>query len=345
MKKKFSDILTIINGRNQKDVEDENGEFPIYGSGGIIGYSKEALCPGDTCIIGRKGSINNPMYSKIPFWNVDTAFGLVANKEALKPEYLLYFCKNFDFSRLNTTVTIPSLTKANLLKIEIDLPDLETQQKRVNRLLLIDSLISDSRQIAEELDQMVKSRFIEMFGDPADNSKKWKTVKLKEIGNCKNGLNFNNSDHGFNTHCLGVGDFKDYTFFRNANLLPKVTTSKPIPPEYLLQNGDIVFVRSNGNKSLVGRSICVYPNDIPTSFSGFCIRLRITDDRILPEFLIHVLKTQSIRASIVGRGANIQNLNQTMINDIQIFLPSLSDQIIFIEFVSHIDKSKYCYLE
>lgn len=113
----FDDVLEIKNGRNQKNVENPNGKYPIYGSGGIMGYADDYICEADTVIIGRKGSINNPIYVEEPFWNVDTAFGLSAKREILMPRYLYYFCQYFDFERLNKAVTIPSLTKSDLLKI------------------------------------------------------------------------------------------------------------------------------------------------------------------------------------------------------------------------------------
>ncbi len=118
----FDDVLTIVNGKNQRTVEDKNGAYPIYGSGGIMGYANEFLCPENTVIIGRKGSINKPIFMQQKFWNVDTAFGLVAKNDLLESKYLYYFCEHFDFERLNKAVTIPSLTKSNLLKIQIPLP-------------------------------------------------------------------------------------------------------------------------------------------------------------------------------------------------------------------------------
>ena len=116
---KWSDVLTIINGRNQNAVECEDGEYPIYGSGGVMGKANDYLCPPNCTIIGRKGNINKPIYVETKFWNVDTAFGLSANEEILNPRYLYYFCVDYNFERHNKAVTIPSLTKADLLKIEM----------------------------------------------------------------------------------------------------------------------------------------------------------------------------------------------------------------------------------
>lgn len=181
---RFSDVLDIRNGRNQRQVENKNGKYPIYGSGGIMGRADDFICEAETVVIGRKGSINNPIFVDEPFWNVDTAFGLVANKDVLLPKYLYYFCVNFDFERLNTTVTIPSLTKANLLQIEISIPDMGTQMHIVGVMDKICHLIELRQQELHELDQLVKSRFIELFGDPETNPKGWIRQRLDQI--CEN---------------------------------------------------------------------------------------------------------------------------------------------------------------
>lgn len=160
---KFSDVLTIVNGKNQSKVENPNGKYPIYGSGGVMGYADDYICEANTVIIGRKGSINNPIFVETPFWNVDTAFGLVADTEKLLPKYLFYFCDYYNFEQLNTTVTIPSLTKANLLNVEIPLPVLSEQQKILNELSKIDTLISLREQQLAKLNELVKARFVELF--------------------------------------------------------------------------------------------------------------------------------------------------------------------------------------
>lgn len=152
----FDDVLVIINGRNQRAVENPNGKYPIYGSGGIMGYADSYICEADTVVIGRKGSINNPIFVEEPFWNVDTAFGLAAKREILLPRYLYYFCRNFDFERLNKAVTIPSLTKSDLLKIEITLPMLETQEDVVNKLRKVEQIIQARKQQLQKLDELVK---------------------------------------------------------------------------------------------------------------------------------------------------------------------------------------------
>lgn len=130
---KWKEVLEIKSGKNQKDVADINGSYPIYGSGGIIGYSKEYLCPAGTTIIGRKGTINSPLYVNEPFWNVDTAFGLIPSQQ-LVSKYLYYFCCFFNFKALDKSTTIPSLAKRDLENVEMPVPPLDEQSSIVARI-------------------------------------------------------------------------------------------------------------------------------------------------------------------------------------------------------------------
>lgn len=163
--KKWNEILTIINGRDYKSVLDLNGAYPICGSGGIMGYANSYLCPANTVIIGRKGNINKPIFMNQKFWNVDTAFGLVANNEILNFKYLYYFCVNYDFERHNKAVTIPSLTKKDLLNIGMALPPLATQQHIVSELDQLSELISLKQQQLKEYDVLAQSLFNEIQKD------------------------------------------------------------------------------------------------------------------------------------------------------------------------------------
>lgn len=336
----FEDVLEIKNGRNQKAVENPEGKYPIYGSGGVMGYADDYICEGQTVVVGRKGSINNPLYVEEPFWNVDTAFGLCANKEVLLPRYLYYFCRKFDFERLNKAVTIPSLTKSDLLKIEIDLPDLVEQQDVIDKLLKVEKIIEIRKQELQKLDELIKVRFVELFGDPVKNPFQWNTKPLLEMGYCKNGMNFHTGDSGIEMHCLGVGDFKDYSVIDDTERLPTISLNETPSEENMLQDGDIVFVRSNGNKALVGRCLVVYPGSVPTTYSGFCIRYRITSSDVDTAYLLRVLKSDSMRKNMMGRGANIQNLNQQILASLDIPIPPMAMQKQFATFVAQIDKSK-----
>ena len=135
---KWNEILTIRNGKNQKQVEDADGKFPIYGSGGIMGYAKDWIVKKNSVIIGRKGNINKPILVRENFWNVDTAFGLEPVLEKINSEYLFYFCQLYNFEKLNKAVTIPSLTKSDLLDISIPLPPLALQNEFADFVAQVD---------------------------------------------------------------------------------------------------------------------------------------------------------------------------------------------------------------
>ena len=159
---KFEDVMEIVSGKNQKQVENPNGKYPIYGSGGIFGKADDYLCDAGTTIIGRKGTIDTPIYVNEKFWNVDTAFGL-SPFEILDKKYLFYFCQGFNFKKLDKSTTIPSLAKRDLLKIDMPLPlTIEEQtaivQEIESRLSVTDNLefvIRNSIEKAEALRQSI----------------------------------------------------------------------------------------------------------------------------------------------------------------------------------------------
>ena len=161
---KWNEILTIRNGKNQKNVEDKNGQFPIYGSGGIIGYAKDWIVKKNSVIIGRKGNINKPILVRENFWNVDTAFGLEPTLDKINSEYLFYFCQLYNFEKLNKAVTIPSLTKSDLLDISIPLPPLSLQNEFADFVAQVDKSQLTIQKSLEELETLKKSLMQEYFG-------------------------------------------------------------------------------------------------------------------------------------------------------------------------------------
>ena len=164
--KKLEEVCEIICGQDYKNVESPDGKYPIYGTGGIMGYANQFRCPAYSIIVGRKGSINNPIYVEENFWNVDTAFGIVPSKESLLSKFFYYFCKKYDFTKHNVAVTIPSLRRIDLLKIPIPVPPLSEQQRIVSELDLLSSIIEKKKAQLKEYDQLAQSIFYDMFGDP-----------------------------------------------------------------------------------------------------------------------------------------------------------------------------------
>jgi len=144
--KTLGEITKITHGKNQKEVLAENGQYPIYGSGGnIMGYANDYLCEANTTILGRKGSINNPQYITERFWNVDTAFGISA-KEGYENKFVYYFIKSVNWSEKNTGTTLPSLTQQVVGSVQLFVPLLSEQQRIVERL---DSLSENVKALEE----------------------------------------------------------------------------------------------------------------------------------------------------------------------------------------------------
>ena len=165
-------------------------------------------------------------------------------------------------------------------------------------------------------------------------------VPLLETGKCKNGMNYSSKDSGIVIRCLGVADFQDNAVIDDMAVIPTISLKDTPGDEYLLRDGDIVFVRSNGNKALVGRCVAVYPGDEAVTYSGFCIRYRKETEELLIDYLLRFFKMDAVRTKMAGRGANIQNLNQQILAALKIPVPPKELQQAFSDFVRQSDKSK-----
>ena len=270
-------------------------------------------------------------------------FKVVFDKVNIDKNYFVYAVryKLDEMGRKTHGATMKHIVKRDFDATEIPYPSKHEQIEIANNLKRIENIIELRSNELQLLDELIKARFVEMFGDPVQNEKGWKTKPLLDMGNCKNGMNFHYDDCGVEINCLGVGDFKDLSVIENTEILPMVSLNEMPSEEYLLKDDDIVFVRSNGNKALVGRSLAVYPGDVPTAFSGFCIRYRKHDDEVTVPYLLRVLKAESIRLKMAGRGANIQNLNQQILETLIIPVPPKELQLEFAAFVHQVDKSKF----
>lgn len=331
----FDDVLVIINGRNQRAVENPNGKYPIYGSGGIMGYADSYICEADTVVIGRKGSINNPIFVEEPFWNVDTAFGLAAKREILLPRYLYYFCRNFDFERLNKAVTIPSLTKSDLLKIEITLPMLETQEDVVNKLRKVEQIIQARKQQLQKLDELVKARFVELFGDPISNSHALPEATLPELGEFGRGVSKHRPRNdpkllGGKYPLIQTGDVA------SANLyITSYTTTYSelgLTQSKMWDKGTLcITIAANIAKT----AILNFDACFPDSIVGFSANGRTNNIFIHYWFSFF----QEILESQAPESAQ-KNINLKILSELKVIVPAKEKQDVFAAFVEQVDKLK-----
>ena len=332
---KFSEVLTIVNGRNQKQVVCDDGKYPIYGSGGIMGYANDYICKAETVVIGRKGSINKPIFVETPFWNVDTAFGLCANSEKLNPKYLYYFCEKFDFEKLNTTVTIPSLTKSNLLNVEIPLPNLEKQKQIVELLDKVTSLIFLRKQQLSKLDELVKARFVEMFGDPVKNTMDWEIKPLSELGELNRGVSKARPRNS--PELLGgpypliqtgeVANAKTYITSFNSTYSEKGLAQSKMWPKGTL----CITIAAN----IAQTSILTFDACFPDSVVGFISR-NMTNELFIHYWFSFFQKILDEQAPQVAQ----KNINLKILSELNVIVPPLSLQNRFAAFVEHVDQQK-----
>ncbi len=332
---RFSDVLTIINGKNQKSVENPYGQYPIYGSGGIIGYANEFICDGETVIIGRKGSINKPIFVDVPFWNVDTAFGLSAKKNMLLPKYLYYFCEQFDFEKLNTTVTIPSLTKANLLNIELPLPSLDRQKKIVSVLDKLTTLISLRKQQLAKLDELVKARFVEMFGDININNKDWPTKKLEDLCDISRGSSPRPIEQflGGTIPWIKIGDAtnKDDIYLTSTK---EAIIEEGVKKSRIVKKNSLIF--ANCGVSLGFARIVTFDGCIHDGWLAF----ENIDEQIDQIFLLKSLNQITQYFRDIAPAGTQPNLNISIMKEHKQVVPSLSLQKHFSNFVKQINLQK-----
>ena len=156
----------------------------------------------------------------------------------------------------------------------------------------------------------------------------WETRPLGTLGVFRNGVNFSRSQEGSGVPILKVKNFGDLVICPLHGLDELNAAAINIPTSQLLRDDDIVIVRSNGNSALVGRSVLVRGITRSTTFTGFCIRFRLTDKSADAQFLAYAIRSPLIRdrLSRFGSGTGIQNLNQTILSELPLDLPRLFEQ-------------------
>ena len=298
--------------------------------------------PANTVIMSFKLSIGKTAITSHDMFSNEAIMAFIDRKVIrINPDYIYYLLHALDWNkRANKAVKGRTVNKKIISQTQVNIPDYQTQLRIVKIMDSTRKRVKIQKDILSKLDTLIKARFVEMFGDPVKNEKKFLTKQLSQIGKCKNGINFHKSEIGNTVNCLTVKDFENNQVINDTTKLAKIKLSNLPSNDYFLNNGDIVFVRSNGNKSLVGRSVLIFPNNNPTLFSGFCIRFRKDSKRLESIYLLWLLKNESIRMKMRGRGVNIQNLNQQIINNLSIPVPPIELQKEFASFVQQVDKSK-----
>ena len=287
---KLGEVCEIINGKNQKEVISPEGQFPILGSGGnVMGYATEYLCPAGTIIIGRKGSINNPLFIDTPFWNVDTAFGFNA-RDNYERKLLYYFCLLFDFEKLNKGTTLPSLVKSDLLQIEIPLPPLEEQHRIVSILDASFEKIDALKKNAEENLKNAKALFQQVLAQELKPKEGWVETKMETICTLCQGLAINAQTKHLiveksNLPLLRIKDLKDGTreIFINEDNCPESCK---------VYSNDIIYTRT-GTLGLIFTGV----NGV---MHNNCFKIILDQKKVEKHYVMYYLHTTSFKERVIA---------------------------------------------
>ncbi len=147
----FGDLIEIGNGKDHIKLDD--GDFPVYGSGGLMRKVNKSLYSGESVLFPRKGTLNNVMYVNETFWTVDTMFYSIPKKQSLAL-YVYYNAKHFDFEKMNTGTGVPSMTSSIIKELPIIIPDTSILDSFDKTIQPIYQQVFSNRKENEELTKL-----------------------------------------------------------------------------------------------------------------------------------------------------------------------------------------------
>lgn len=347
MLKKWCEVLTIVSGKNQKTVVSTDGRFPIYGSGWIIGYASSYLCEAGATIIGRKGTINKPIYVNQKFWNIDTAFGISPGKR-LDSKYLYFFCCSFNFQALDKSTTIPSLSKKDLIQIQMPVPSLEEQKRIVAKIeelfSMLDASVAELQTAKVKLkvyrDSVLKEAFEGKFTkhDRIDIDLKWasqeevmtlpaipnewKYIALSKLGDLGRGK----SKHRPRNDAILFENGK-YPFIQTGDVKAArryITTCSQKYNEIGLEQSKLwpkatlcITIAANiAETAFLGMDAC-----FPDSIVGFT-----PYEHVSPEYIKHFIESQKVRLWAFAPSTAQKNINLQTLEKLVVPYCSLTEQ-------------------
>lgn len=362
MKVKLGDICTVVSDSTPKSECQEywNGDINwvtptemteeldvIYESQrnitkkAVVDSNLKAFPPGTVLLssrapIGKVAIAGKEMYCNQGFKNLICS-------EKIYNRYLFHFLKSKTayLNSLGRGATFKEISKDIVENIEIPLPPRGEQEKIPAVLDKVRNLIGKHRQQLNKLDELVKSRFIEMFGDPETNPQRWQETKLKSLilkGN--NGLSRRGCDSNGDIVLRLVELQKNFIDYSQPN---RITLSPEEKERYALQDHDFLFARVNGNPDNVGRGAEFSALSEPVYFNDHIIRVHFRDDLLDSCFFGYLVNSdygrKKLRAQI-KTSAGQYTISQQGISEFPLYLPPLNLQKSFRHMVERIDKSK-----
>lgn len=342
-KVKLQDVASFSKGQQiNGDELIENGQYE-YLNGGInpSGHWKEFNVNGNTVTISEGGnSCGYINYMKFPFWCGAHCYYLFNLK--IDSKYLYYALKSQQekIMKLRSGACMPNIKKSDLGNFELIIStDVNIQNQTVLILENISELINKRKQQLEKLDELVKARFVELFGDPVLNPYNWDVVTIGDI--------VTNVRYGTSRPAVESGK---YPYLRMNNLtydghldlsdMKYIDIPDNEIEKCIVRKGDVLFNRTNSIE-LVGKT-CVFDLDDEMVIAGYIIRVRL-NKKLLPIVLSSYMNSTVLKEQLrnMAKGAvNQANINAQELQSIKIYLPPIELQNQFAAFVEHTDKSK-----
>jgi len=330
--------VTLSNGMQPRDtlgrsvLSELEGKDNLFAAKGDICYNMMRMWQGASGLVPED-------------CHVSPAYVVCRPKENLDPIYASYMLKSQEaikaFIDRSQGVTSDRwrLYPDEFLKISLFIPPLPEQKKIAEILSGIDAGIYCHKKTAKKCQELISATeeitFDVFREDDLDKQNEAKcqgkeVIALGDIFEFRNGLNYSKANTGRGVKVVGVGDFKNYR-------TPKYELLGELSPEgldfrsSLLEEGDFLFVRSNGNRLLIGRCLSIerIPTDTPVVHSGFTIRARLkSKHNYSNDYIKQLLQSRAFRRSVseLGGGTNISNLSQDILSETMIALPSIQRQ-------------------
>ena len=250
--RKIGDALSINSGRDYKHLEE--GDIPVYGTGGYMLSVNERISDCDAIGIGRKGTIDKPQYLRAPFWTVDTLFFLIA-KVGIDLDFAYNLSQVIGWRKYDESTGVPSLSKNNIEKIPISLPSLPEQRALASYFTALDAHIAASTSRLSSLKQIKAASLLNMFPQKGETVPRvrfkgfqgeWKEVKLSSIAIFSKGQGYSKSDLRENGHPIILYG-RMYTKYQFA--INEVDTFSNLKGAYVLSEGNEIIMPASGETS------------------------------------------------------------------------------------------------
>ena len=294
------------------------------------------VIPTDTIIMSFKLSIGKVAITQRPVYSNEAIMAFIDKGVTyILPQYAFYLFSAQKWDKgTNRAVMGATLNKATLSQYRVSIHNADEQAEIVNRLNKITDLINFRRKQIQKIDDLVKSQFIEMFGDMATNSKSWTVVPLSDISAYFNGLTYkpeNVSPDGLIV--LRSSNIQD----GELDFADIVRVDSTVKEKLYVRDGDILMCSRNGSAKLVGKVAQIRHLNEPATFGAFMMIIRTE----FPEFLITYFRMPVFREQIkVGATTIINQITSSMLDKIKLPLPPKPLISRFARFVEQTDKSK-----